>query len=107
MLKEEFADSGFEVLTTDSGAEALKFLDDPARSVKLVITNLRHAGPQGLDFLRLLKRGWPELPVICFTALSEYKDLSPDDRPFDAFVEKASDLTRLKQNVDKLLGRTG
>ena len=104
MLKEEFEGAGYEVLITDSGKEAIEILNNPSKIVNLVITNLRHAGPNGLDFIWLLKKNWPDLPVICLTALSEYKELPPHDRPFDDLVEKSSDLTKLKNSVDKLIG---
>jgi DNA-binding NtrC family response regulator len=106
MLQEEFAGAGYEVLTTDSGEAALEILEDPSKPVNLVITNLRHAGPHGLDFIWLIKKAWPDLPVICLSALSEYQRLPPHDRPFDAFVEKSSDLTKLKYSVEKLIGNT-
>ncbi len=105
MLKEEFAGAGYRVLTTDSGDEALKFLRDAANPVDLVVTNLRHAGPHGLDFIWQIKKSWPGLPVICLTALSEYREIPLDDQPFDAFVEKSSDLTMLRLSVDKFLGK--
>jgi CheY-like chemotaxis protein len=105
MLKGEFEGLGYEVLTTDSGEEALKILNDPAKSVHLVITNLRHAGPHGLEFIRLIKKTWPKLPVICHTALYEVGELAPQDQPFDAFVEKSSDLANLKYKVEKLIGK--
>jgi DNA-binding NtrC family response regulator len=105
MLQGEFTTLGYPVLTTDSGTEALKILHDPANSVHLVITNLRHAGPQGLDFIRLIKKTWPELPVICHTALYEYGELASQEQPFDVFVEKSSDLTKLKDKVEKLIGK--
>jgi CheY-like chemotaxis protein len=104
MLKGEFEVWGYEGLTTDSGEEALKILNDPAKSVNLVITNLRHAGPNGLEFIRLIKKTWPNLPVICHTALYGYGELPLHDRPFDSFVEKSSDLANLKYNVEKLIG---
>jgi CheY-like chemotaxis protein len=107
MLKEEFEGTGYEVLPTDSGKEALEILKNPSKPVNLVITNLRHAGPGGLDFIWLIKRTWPELPVICHSALSEYNELSPHDRPFDAFIEKSSDLSKLKDSVAQLIGRMG
>jgi DNA-binding NtrC family response regulator len=105
MLKEEFEGAGYEVLTTNSGKEALEILNNPSKPVNLVITNMRHAGPKRLDFIRLIKKTWPDLPVICFTALSEYKELPPHDRPFDDLVEKSSDLTKLKNVLRNLLVR--
>ena len=103
MLKGEFEEAGYEVVTTDSGDGALEILNDPSKPVNLVITNLRHAGPNMLDFLWQIKKAWPDLPVICFTALSNYKELPPDDRPFDALIEKSSDLTELKASVVRML----
>jgi CheY-like chemotaxis protein len=105
LLKEEFEGAGYEVLTTDSGNEALEILNDPSKRVDLLITNLRHTGPKGLDFIRLIKKIWPDLPVICLTALSGYKDLPPDDRPFDDLVEKSYDLSRLKDSVASLIDK--
>jgi CheY-like chemotaxis protein len=105
MLKDEFRNAGYKVLTTASGDEALQILKDPSKDVNLVITNLRHAGPHGLEFMWLIKSAWPDLPVICFTALSEYQKLLPQDRPFNVLVEKSfSDLTGLKSNVNRLIG---
>ncbi len=103
MLKEEFEGAGYEVLTTDSGKEALDILNNPSKDVDLLITNLRHAGPKGLDFIWLIKKTWPDLPVICLTAFSEYKDLPPHQRPFDALVEKSYDLSNLKDSVASLI----
>jgi DNA-binding NtrC family response regulator len=105
LLKEEFEEAGYAVLTTESGQEALDILHDPSNSVNLVITNLRHAGPDMLDLMWLIKKNWPDLPVICHTAIYKYKDLASHERPFDAFVDKSSDLTGLKDSVAKLIGQ--
>lgn len=107
MLKEEFEGAGYEVLTTDSGNEALEILNNPHKTVHLVITNFRHAGPDRLEFVWRIKRALPDLPVICLTALSEYNELPPRKRPFDAIIEKSSDLTKLKNSVAKLIGGDG
>lgn len=105
MLKEEFEGASYEVLTTDSGNEALEILNNPSKPVNLLITNLRHTGPNGLDFIWLIKKNWPDLPVICLTAFSEYKELPPNDRPFDDLVEKSYDLSELKDSVTRLIDK--
>jgi CheY-like chemotaxis protein len=81
LLKEELAEAGYDVLTTESGQEALEVLNNPAKAVDLVITNLRHAGLDMLDFIWLIRKTWPDLPVICHSALSNYKDLPLQERP--------------------------
>jgi hypothetical protein len=47
-------------------------------------------------FIWLIKGAWADLPIICHSALYEYKELPPHERPFDDFVEKSSELTKLK-----------
>jgi DNA-binding NtrC family response regulator len=105
MLQGEFEEAGYKVVTTNSGDEALKILHNPSKQVNLVITNLRHAGPDMLDFLWQIKRAWPDLPIICFTALSKYKELPLEDLPFDDLIEKSSDLTKLKKSVDRHINK--
>jgi DNA-binding NtrC family response regulator len=105
MLQGEFEEAGYKVVTTNSGDEALKILHNPSKQVNLVITNLRHAGPDILDFLWQIKRARPALPVICFTALSKYKELPLEDLPFDDLIEKSSDLTKLKKSVDRHINK--
>jgi CheY-like chemotaxis protein len=105
MLKEEFEGAGYAVLITNSGLEALEILNNPSQPVNLLITNMRHAGPKGLDFIWLLKKTWPDLPIICLTAFSEYKELPPNERPFDDLVEKSYDLSKLKDSVAILIDK--
>ena len=105
LLQEEFGEAGYKVLATESGQEALDLLHDPQETVDLVITNLRHAGPDMLDFIWAIRKTRPDLPIICHTALSKYKDLKPQERPFDEFIDKSSDLTRLKNSVAGLIGK--
>ena len=105
LLKEEFEEAGYAVLTTESGQVAIEILNNPSPKVDLLITNLRHAGPDRLDFIWLIKKTWPDLPVICHTALYNYQNLAPQERPFDAFVDKSSDLTGLKASVARLIGQ--
>jgi CheY-like chemotaxis protein len=105
MLREEFEGAGYDVLITNSGQEALEILNNPSQPVNLLITNMRHAGPKGLDFIWLIKKSWPDLPIICLTALSEYKELPPNERPFDDLVEKSYDLSELKESVTKLIDK--
>lgn len=105
MLKEEFEGANYEVLITDSGEKALEILNNPSKPVNLLITNLRHTGPKGLDFIWLIKKTWPDLPVICLTAFFEYEELPPDARPFDDLVEKSYDLSKLKDSVTKLIDK--
>jgi CheY-like chemotaxis protein len=55
-------DEGIEIVTASSKEEALSLLE-PA--VSLVITDLEMDGGAGLELVRALRSGHPELPIIC------------------------------------------
>ena len=62
VLEEE----GFEVLTANSGAEALEELH--ASDIDLVLTDMKMPEMDGIDLLAKIKAGNPQLPVIMMTA---------------------------------------
>ena len=62
VLEEE----GFEVLTANSGAEALEELH--ASDIDLVLTDMKMPEMDGIDLLAKIKASNPQLPVIMMTA---------------------------------------
>jgi DNA-binding NtrC family response regulator len=60
------SESGYEVLTAHSVAEATKVLSD--RNVDLVITDLRLSDATGIDLITQIKRETPDTEVILMTA---------------------------------------
>ena len=62
VLEEE----GFEVLTANSGAEALEVLH--ASDIDLVLTDMKMPELDGIDLLAKIKASNPQLPVIMMTA---------------------------------------
>ena len=63
-LEEVLGDKGFEVVSADSGAQALERL----AGVDAVITDLAMPGMDGLALLAQLREREPELPVVLLTA---------------------------------------
>ncbi|MFB3826312.1 MAG: sigma-54-dependent transcriptional regulator [Bryobacteraceae bacterium] len=58
--------SGFDTLTAASGQEALDLLQN--RPVDLVLTDLKMPGMSGLELLKRVRAGYPEIAVIVVTA---------------------------------------
>ncbi|WP_285907196.1 sensor histidine kinase [Pseudodesulfovibrio pelocollis] len=59
------ADSGYEVVTAATGAQALEVL--AAREIPLIVTDIRMPGMDGLELLKRVKRDWPDSEVIMIT----------------------------------------
>lgn len=68
----------------------------------LVLLDLYLDGPDGFGVLRNIKRQYPHLRVIIFTAYDSYVD-DPRLSVADGYVIKSSDLNELKQRIADVL----
>jgi len=66
ILEALLAPEGYEILTEDSAANALRIIRDT--DLDLVITDMRMPGKDGMELLEEAKKIDPELPVIIMTA---------------------------------------
>jgi len=69
-LKRTFLDEEYEVLTAPSGSEGLSILRDVS-PVQVVVSDYRMPQMNGVDFLREVRRRWPDTVRI---VLSGYAD---------------------------------
>jgi DNA-binding response OmpR family regulator len=103
MLTKEFQEEGYQILTTQSGLEALRVLEEKP-NVNLVITDLHLHEMDGAELLRQIKERWPDLPVIIHTAYTQYKEnfltWAADD-----YIVKSLDFSDLNNSVKKLIGK--
>ena len=60
---------GYRVITADNAAEALERLDD--RDLKIVLTDIRMPGMNGIELAGIIHARNPDLPVLIMTAHAE------------------------------------
>lgn len=65
VLRVAVADAGYEVLTAANGGEALQLLEE--RTARLIVTDIKMPGMDGLELLGSIKRRWPDSEVIMIT----------------------------------------
>ena len=103
MLTKEFKEEGYQILTAQSGLEALRVLEENP-DVDLVITDLHLHEMDGTDLLRQIKERWPGLPAIIHTAYTQYTEnfltWAADD-----YIVKSLDFSDLNNSVKKLIGK--
>jgi two-component system, NtrC family, response regulator HydG len=72
LLQDFLQSDGYRVSAFPLATEALKALQDGFQeregAVDMIITDLKMAQMDGMEFLRRLKQGWPDVPVILITA---------------------------------------
>lgn len=65
VLSLAIADAGYEVLTAQTGAQALELLG--SREIPLIVTDIRMPGMDGLELLKRIRKEWPDSEVIMIT----------------------------------------
>ncbi len=70
-LETVMADEGYAIVAAESAEEGLKLLKK--QECFVVVTDARLGGMSGYDFLREIKKSWPDLPVLMITAYATPK----------------------------------
>lgn len=102
LYEAELSDEGYRVLTAADGREALEVARNGHPD--LVVLDINMPVMDGLDTLGKLLEIDHRIPVVINTAYPGYQD-SFTSWSADAYVVKSSDLTELKQTVQRLLLR--
>jgi len=92
---------GFEVIPALSGAEALQRLE--SQPVDLVLTDLLMPAISGSELARIVKRRWPELPVILYSGVNEIPE---DGSCADLFLSKLEGPAAMCQKIKELLNKS-
>lgn len=105
VLQRILAGSGYDVLLTSSGEEAVQVAEAWAGSVDLLMTDVVLAGMTGFELATLVTRGHPTVKVLYMSGYSR-ATLAGDRllRPGDAFLAKPFTPDELLRKVREVLG---
>jgi CheY-like chemotaxis protein len=93
LIGEELKEEGYDVITVSDGKEVLEMMFGENINIDLVILDIKMEYINGIETLRRIKERYPDLPVILYTAYSEYKKDSADAS--DEYIVKSTDLLDL------------
>jgi len=92
----------YEVLTANSGKEALKILED--HKVDLAIIDVSMPGMSGYELLKHMKKKAPEVPVILLTGYRDDSNLHMSlEVGCNSFIEKPVTFETLAFTIDRVL----
>ncbi len=96
---------GYDVRTAADGLEGLKLLKKA--SFDLVITDITMPYVSGIGILTILKRDYPEIPVIAITGYGDEVKSLAEEKKADVVLSKPLDNQRLLNLLEKMLTKGG
>src|SRR3972149_4133655 len=87
LISEILADEGYDVVTAQDGLDALNQLAAPLPDV--IISDLRMPRMSGFEFLAVVRRKYPDVPLIAISGEFEGKEVPPGV-PADAYLPKGN-----------------
>jgi DNA-binding response OmpR family regulator len=100
LYEEELLEEGYEVISSDGGNGALRLIAE--QKPDLVLLDLKLGDRSGLDLLQDIRKNSWSVPVVLLTAYPTFK-LDSKSVFAQAYVTKTSDMTGLKQQIEKCL----
>ena len=100
LYQEELLEEGYDVLSSDGDKGVLQLIAD--QNPDLILLDLKLGSRSGLDLLQDIRKESWAIPVILLTA-STPPEGDSKSASFQAYVTKTSDLTQLKQQIEKCL----
>ena len=91
---------GLDVSLAQNGQEALAYLD--AGPVDVLITDQIMPGMSGWELLRKVRKHWPDLPVLLYSASPARPDEAHEDLHFDAVLLKPATSEELLGSIARL-----
>lgn len=99
LLRDEFCDNGFNVVTAIDGEEGLVAFDE--QHIDVVVLDLNMPKLSGEQVATRLKGMAPNVPVVIYTANPERLE-QQSNTSYDSLVYKSSDLEELVAKVTQL-----
>lgn len=102
LLDEVFRREGFKTILAANGMEALREVE--LQVPDCVLLDMKMPGIDGLEVLKRIKTGWPEVPVIMMTAYGEI-ELTEDALKTGAvkYFTKPFDIYEVRDAVNAII----
>jgi DNA-binding NtrC family response regulator len=100
-----FTQKKYEVVSAANGLEGLKHIEAEDADFDLIITDLVLPNISGVAIISIVKKRFPDVPVIAITGWGEHPESLAKEAHADYVLEKPFKLPELEQLVKKLMNR--
>jgi DNA-binding response OmpR family regulator len=103
IFKDFFIKKRYEVFSASDGLEGLKLLETEEQGFDLVITDLVMPNISGVALISIIKKRFPDTPVIAITGWGEHPEALATEAQADQVLEKPFELSELDKAVNELI----
>lgn len=104
-LTNYFTQKKYDVVAAANGLDGLKHIESDDAYFDLIITDLVLPNISGVAIISIVKKKFPDTPVIAITGWGEHPESLAKEAHADIVLEKPFKLPELEQLVKKLLNR--
>jgi DNA-binding response OmpR family regulator len=96
-------DKKYDVTTASDGLEGLKLFENDQQGFDLVITDIVMPKISGIGLISILKKKFPDTPIIAITGWGEYPEAFATESQADKVFSKPFGLTELDDAINELV----
>ena len=102
-LYDFLSDKKHDVTSASDGLDGLKFLESNKQGFDLVITDLVMPQISGIGLISIIKKKFPDTPVIAITGWGEYPEAFAIESQADKVLSKPFELSELDKVIKELI----
>ena len=93
----------YDVVSASDGLDGLKLIETEQQGFDLVITDLVMPNISGVGLISIIKKKFPDLPIIAITGWGEHPEALATEAQANRVLEKPFDLSELDTVIRELL----
>ena len=102
-LYDFFSKKKYEVVSASDGLDGLKLLETDKQGFDLIITDLVMPNISGVGLISIIKKKYPDMPVIAITGWGEHPEALATEAQANRVLEKPFELSELDTLIRELL----
>lgn len=100
-----FKQKGYDVISASNGLDGLKMIEAEKQDLDIIITDLVLPNISGVAVISIVKKKYPNLPVIAITGWGEHPEALAKEAKADLVMEKPFKLQELEKAARDLLAK--
>lgn len=100
-----FKQKDYTVLSATNGLDGLKLVESEKNDLDIIITDLVLPNISGVAVISIVKKKYPQLPVIAITGWGEHPEALAKEAKADLVMEKPFKLPELEQAARNLINK--